>query len=97
MVVIRVVYRWRVDSGRREAFAKWWHDGTLTIRETRQGALGSTLLAPEKDPSHMVAIARWESKADLQAFWAEPRGTGFDGAELVSAEVFEEVDDLTAK
>jgi hypothetical protein len=93
--MIRVIYRWRVDSDRRADFATWWHDGTLRIRRDHHGAMGSTLLAPADDDDHLVAIARWESKQDLESFWADPGGTPFDGAELVSTGLFEEVDDLT--
>jgi hypothetical protein len=46
---------------------------------------------------HFVAVARWRSREDLEAFWADPAGAPFDEAELVSTEVFEEVDDLTLK
>ena len=93
--MIRAIYRWRVDSDRRADFVTWWHDGTVRIRASRPGALGSTLLEPMDDDSHLVAVARWRSRPDLEAFWADPGGTPFDGAELVSAEVFTEVDDLT--
>jgi heme-degrading monooxygenase HmoA len=93
--VIRVIYRWRVESNRREAFVDWWHEGTLRIRSARHGALGSTLLEPSDDPLHFAAVARWRRREDLEAFWADPDGSVFDGAELVSTEIFEEVDDLT--
>lgn len=95
--MIRAIYRWRVDADRRDSFATWWHEGTLRIRSTRPGALGSTLLAPINDEEHFVAVARWRSRRDLEVFWADPGGSGFDGAELVSTEVFEEVDDLTVR
>jgi heme-degrading monooxygenase HmoA len=95
--MIRVIYRWRVDPERRDEFVVWWHEGTLRIRSTRPGALGSTLLTPTDDPLHFVAVARWRSREDLEAFWADPAGAPFDEAELVSTEVFEEVDDLTLK
>ena len=93
--MIQVIYRWRVDPGRRKSFAAWWHEGTVRIRSTFPGALGSTLLAPTTEASHFVAVARWRSIEDLEAFWADAGGTPFDGAELVSAEVFDEVDNLT--
>jgi heme-degrading monooxygenase HmoA len=93
--MIRVIYRWRVDPDRREEFAAWWHAGTLRIRSTRPGALGSTLLAPSTDVLQFAAVARWRSREDVEAFWAEPGGSPFDGAELISTETFEEVDDLT--
>ena len=93
--VIRVLYRWTIDSSRRAEFMTWWHEGTLRIRATHRGALGSTLLAPVADPGSLVAIARWKSQRDLEAFWADPGGSPFDGASLESVELFEEKDDLT--
>ena len=93
--MIRVIYRWRVAAGQRAAFGTWWHDGTVRIRTDFQGALGSTLCWPVDDDAHVVAIARWNSQADLEAFWSNPGSTPFDGAELVSVQVLEEIDDLT--
>src|ERR1700681_683599 len=93
--MIRVIYRWRVDADRRADFATWWHEGTFRIRSSRPGALGSTLLAPPKGDPHLVAIARWRSQEDLEAFWADPGGSEFQGAELKSVDIYEEVDDLT--
>lgn len=94
--MIRVLYRWRVEPARQAAFVEWWHDGTLRIRARHDGALGSTLLAPEGDGEHLCAIASWRARADLEAFWAMPGGSpAFAGAVLESAQIFEELDDLT--
>lgn len=94
--MIRVIYRWRVATEQRSEFATWWHDGTVRISESFRGALGSTLLRPVGDDGHVVAIARWKSQQDLESFWADPGGTPFDDAQLISVEILEEVDDLTS-
>lgn len=93
--LIRVIYRWRLGPEHREAFKAWWHEGTVRIRATHEGALGSTLMVPLDGDSYMVAVARWQSRDALERFWANPGGVPFDGAVLESAEILDEVDDLT--
>jgi quinol monooxygenase YgiN len=93
--VIRVLYRWRVAPDRRAAFARWWHEGTLGIRANEADALGSTLLDPDGDEDHLVAIARWRTREALEAFWAKTAGPPFEGAVLEPPQIFEELDDLT--
>ena len=44
-----------------------------------------------------MAIARWESLEALTAFWVDPGGVQFEGAELVFVEVLEEIDHLTVE
>ena len=44
-----------------------------------------------------MAIARWESLEALTAFWIDPGGVQFEGAELVSLDVLEEIDHLTVE
>jgi hypothetical protein len=77
-------------------FAAWWHEGTLRIRSTQPGAQGSTLLRSGGDDTEgLVGIARWESKAQLTAFWERMSPLEFSGAVLVSLEILEELDHLT--
>ena len=57
--------------------------------------MGSTLFRPTADNAHLVAIARWTSRADLEAFWENPGGSEFPGAILESVEILDELDDLT--
>ena len=93
--MIRVIYRWRVDADRRTDFVSWWHEGTVRIRSSRHGAMGSTLLRPTTDDTRLVAVARWKSLKDLEAFWEDPGGSAFPGADLESVEILDELDDLT--
>jgi heme-degrading monooxygenase HmoA len=93
--VIRVIYRWRIEADRRADFATWWHEGTLRIRSTQPGAVGSTLLCPTDEQDCLVGIARWESKEQLTAFWERMSPLVFEGAVLLSLEVLEELDHLT--
>ncbi len=57
--------------------------------------MGSTLCRPSQPDDHMVAIARWRSRHDLEHFWQRPGGPAFPGAELEGVELLEEVDHLT--
>ena len=93
--MIRVIYRWRLDEGRAPDFAAWWHEGTLRIRSTQPGAMGSTLLRPTEEANCLVGVARWESKDELTSFWERMSPLEFPGADLLSLEVLEEVDHLT--
>ncbi len=93
--MIRVIYRWRVDDHCRTDFAAWWHEGTLRIRATQPGAMGSTLLRTADDDDHLIGIARWQSKAQLTSFWQRMSPLEFPGAVLESLEVLEEIDHLT--
>jgi heme-degrading monooxygenase HmoA len=93
--VIRVLYRWMVDTDRQDEFARWWHAGTLRIRESREGSLGSTLCRTSEDPRCMVGIARWRARADVERFWESAGTVEFEGVTLEAIEVLDELDDLT--
>jgi heme-degrading monooxygenase HmoA len=66
--MIRVLYRWKVNPGQEDVFAKAWTQGTKVIRATVKGARGSLLLQSRKNPCEFVAIARWTSVDDWRAF-----------------------------
>ena len=95
--MIRAIYRWRVSAERQDDFVSWWHEGTVRIRASKPGARGSTLLVADSDRDHCVAIARWETREALTAFWDDPGGVQFEGAELVSVEILQEIDHLTVE
>jgi hypothetical protein len=95
--MIRVIYRWHVESDRYGEFVQWWHDGTLRIRSDYSGAMGSTLCSGSSSNETVIAIARWRSQADLERFWRNPGGSVFPWAEMESVELLEEIDHLTVE
>jgi heme-degrading monooxygenase HmoA len=98
--MIRAIYRWEVQPGAEEAFVNAWIRGTEVIREHVKGAQGSVLLRNRSKPVEFIAIARWESFADWQAFSdaKPPAPRAFQCVEevstLISAEVCDEIYDL---
>ena len=93
--MIRVVYRWRVEQERQEEFARWWHEGTLRIRDANPGAFGSVLCRSTSDPALLVGIARWNSRSDLERFWQRTGKIEFAGSTMETIEILDELDDLT--
>ncbi len=97
---MRAVYRWRVKPGREEAFARAWAQATKTIRANVKGARGSMLLRSRRDSAEFIATARWDSFEEWQAFMqsepADPEAFRVmsAAAQMLSAEVFDEVEDL---
>ena len=98
--MMRVVYRWQVEAGKEEVFAKAWATGTKAIRSKIKGARGSLLLQKRTDPPTFVGIARWLSLEDWKAFrrGKRPSPQAFRTAgkvsTLLSVETFNEVRDL---
>lgn len=97
---MRVAYRWQVEAGQEEVFAKAWAVGTKAIRSKIKGARGSLLLQKRTDPPTFVGIARWLSLEDWKAFrrGKRPNPQAFRTAgavsTLLSVEIFNEVRDL---
>jgi heme-degrading monooxygenase HmoA len=100
--MIRIVYRWRVKPGHEDVFAKAWARGTKAIHATVKRARRSLLLQSQKNPSAFLAVARWDSLENWQAFrrGERPNPEAFRIASAVSefqsVEAFHEVRDLRA-
>jgi heme-degrading monooxygenase HmoA len=98
--MIQVIYRWRVQEGQEQRFARAWTRGTRAIRSTFKGAYGSVLLRSHRNPSEYVGIATWESLADVQKFWDSEHPDPEAGrivseiCTFLSREVFDEIQDL---
>jgi heme-degrading monooxygenase HmoA len=98
--VIRAIYRWHVQPGKEDTFVAAWMQGTQAIRDTIKGAQGSVLLRSHHQPAEFIAVARWESLEDWQAFGHAqiPAPEAFERlsavSTLVSTEVGDEILDL---
>jgi len=98
--VIHAVYRWRVEPGKEHQFTQAWVEGTRAIRAQVKGAGGSLLLRQRDDPTTFMAVAKWQSFEDWQAFSGddspapEAFGQVADISTLIAIEVFEEIRDL---
>jgi heme-degrading monooxygenase HmoA len=97
--MIRVFYRWKVKAAEEERFVKAWAQTTKTIRARVKGARGSLLLRNRANRSEFLALARWDSFDDWQAFQrggspdAESSQAMRAAGDLLSAEVFGEIHD----
>jgi heme-degrading monooxygenase HmoA len=97
--MIRVFYRWKVKQHGVDSFVKAWSQATREIRANVKGARGSILLRDHDDPSKFLAIARWNSFEEWQAFrQVRPPDRAAAQAmlaagELLSAEPLDEVGD----
>jgi heme-degrading monooxygenase HmoA len=98
--MIRAIYRWQVQPGEEDTFVAAWSQGTRAIRARIKGAQGSLLLRNHRKPSEFIAVARWDSLEDWQAFAAaempdvEASARMAAVSTLVSIEVGDELQDL---
>ena len=92
---VRVIYRWSVDPEQTSSFVDAWRHATQRILAKEPGAMGSTLLQPPDEPHTWIGLARWRSRADVEAFWARGAAVALPGATFQSAEVLHERVHLT--
>jgi len=96
------LYRWRVKAGKEETFAKAWERATKAIQEKVKGAQSGMLLQSRRDAAEFVASSRWDSFDEWLAFMQSDEaelamfGVRSGSAEMVSAEVLDELGDLPA-
>jgi heme-degrading monooxygenase HmoA len=95
--VIRVIYRWTVDPAETETFIDAWRAATERIRAGQPGAMGSTLLRPSDTENRFVAVARWQRRENVEAFWAQGSASARPllGGTLESVELLEEIEHMT--
>lgn len=98
--MIRIVYRWRLNTETNlENFQRAWAKATTIIREHTPGARGSFLLQNLDDPTEVLTIARWDRLDDWKIFWDNPDRSEMSVmhryAELLSEEAYHEIEDHT--
>ena len=97
--MIQVLYRWRVPRENHEAFLAAWEVVTTGIRGDTPGARGSICLASHDDPTEIVTMARWDSRAQWEAFVGAAKDARMrpmrELGELVSMRSYEQRGDHT--
>lgn len=97
--MVRVIYRWQVEAHRFDAFQAKWSEATQLIHASVPGALGSMLLRDAADPQSVLTIAKWQSKAEWETFFAGENPVQMQAmrtlGKRISVECFEEVQDHT--
>jgi heme-degrading monooxygenase HmoA len=97
--MIRVIYRWQVDSENFEEFKKIWRETTNRIHDTVEGALGSFMLKSIENEEEVLTVAKWKSVESWRSFWGKANPKEMEAMRKlgvrISAEAFEEIEDHT--
>lgn len=93
--MIRVIYEWEVAPDNLDAFVEAWKQATTIVRELYPGAHGSSLLHDPERASHLVTVARWNSREDWGLFWSSDNPPEVlemsQLAKLVSVKLYDEI------
>ena len=93
--MIRVIYEWKVKPENLEAFGEAWQQATTLVREVYPGAHGSSLLQDEDNITHVLTVARWNSRDDWGNFWTSDNPPEVlkmgQLAKLVSVKLYDEI------
>ena len=97
--MVRVIYRWHVNSENFEQFKKTWTKTTNRIHETVAGAQGSFMLRSFENETEALTVARWDSLESWKSFWGDENPKEMEAmrklGKRISAEVFEEIEEHT--
>ena len=67
--MIRIIYSWKVEKGKQEAFIETWKRTTNSIHKEVKGARGSFMLQNDQYPEEIKTVARWDALDDWKQFW----------------------------
>lgn len=99
LIVIRVVYCWKVKEENFPIFQKVWSRTTNKIHETVPGALGSFMLRSPENKAEVMTVAKWDSMDSWKAFWGTANPSEMSDmrkiGERISVTVYDEIDDFT--
>lgn len=97
--MIRVIYRWEVESENFEDFRRAWRRATNSIHETVPGAMGSFMLRSSDRNSEVLTVAKWQSAASWKAFWGKNNPQAMEEmhrlGKRLSVNVYDEIEDHT--
>lgn len=98
-LVVRILYRWKVELENFEAFEKAWRRATNTIHETVPGALGSFMLRQTGNETEILTVAKWDSVESWEAFWGAANPQEMEGmhklGHRVCVTLYDEIEDFT--
>ncbi len=97
--MIRIVYRWQVESENFEEFQEAWSLATNKIHDTVPGALGSFMLREADNKTEILTIAKWDSIESWKAFWGRANPEEMEAMQRlgrrISVNIYNEIDDFT--
>ena len=97
--MVRVIYRWQVESENFEDFRKIWRATTNQIHASVAGAQGSFLLRSLENETEVLTVAKWDSLDAWKHFWKNENPKEMEAMNKIgkrlSADVFEEIEDHT--
>lgn len=97
--MVRVIYRWQVNTEDFKEFKKIWSRTTNRIHESVAGAQGSFMLRSFENETEVLTIAKWDSLESWRSFWGNKNPKEMEAmrklGKRISAEVFEEIEDHT--
>lgn len=97
--MVRVIYRWKVESENFEDFQKAWSEATNRIHESVAGAKGSFMLRSYENETDVRTIAKWDSVESWKHFWGNKNPKDMETmrklGKLISVEIFKEILNFT--
>ena len=66
--MVRVIYRWHVNSENFDEFKKLWSETTKRIHASVAGAQGSFMLRSFENETEVLTVAKWDTLESWKSF-----------------------------